>query len=85
MIAVYRGCSRRRTRSISWTTNRAVAERFAHGHRGIPVPDAVIAEALVPKASILAVDSSRGEMEVLLDLVKLPKRLRLVAFAPSGR
>src|SRR3954465_13852995 len=34
-LIVYRGCSRARVRGLAWTTNRAIAARFALGHRGI--------------------------------------------------
>ena len=44
-----------------------VAEGFAHGHRGIRVPDPVIASAWVPKASIFALFSDRSESEALVD------------------
>jgi hypothetical protein len=43
-VRIYRGCSRPRVRGVSWTMDRKVAEGFARGHRGIRVPDAVVAE-----------------------------------------
>jgi hypothetical protein len=36
---VYRGCDQSEIRGISWSTSRAVAEKFAHGHRGIRSPN----------------------------------------------
>ncbi|KRB30152.1 hypothetical protein ASE05_29575 [Mesorhizobium sp. Root172] len=66
-VRVYRGCSRPRVKGISWTTDIAVAEDFARGHRGIQVPQPVLAKALIYKGDILAVSSHRGEAEVLLN------------------
>jgi hypothetical protein len=49
-----------------------VAEWFARGHRFIPVPDPVIAEAVVELEAVFLATDSRKEAEVLID----PKRLR---------
>lgn len=75
-VALYRGCSRRRQRGCSWTTDKTVAEGFARGHRSIPVPDPVLAEVEVVKTDIYAVFSGRRESEVLLNPGCLPKRIR---------
>lgn len=72
IVTVYRGCSRGRVRGVSWTTGRNVAERFAFGHRGIRVPNPVIASAIIPREHVFAVINNRSEKEVILD----PKRLR---------
>jgi len=74
-VAVYRGCSRPRMSAISWTTDRQVADIFARGHRGIRVPDPVIASAVIPKSAIFTVVTSRNESEVIVD----PRRLRKLA------
>jgi hypothetical protein len=66
-VRVYRGCSRERIKGASWTTDRSVAVNFARGHRFIPVPDPVIATAMIAKADIFMTNSQRGEDEVLLD------------------
>ena len=82
-VRVFRGCSRSRARGVSWSTDRATAEQFARGHRSIPVPDPVVAEADVPKTAIFSVMLDRGECEVVLD----PRRLRhlvLTPYAPLG-
>jgi hypothetical protein len=79
-VPVFRGCSRERTMGLSWTTERRVAERFAHGHRGIRVPDPVIATGLIAKADILVTNSNRKEHEVLLD----PDRLQELEVEPVG-
>jgi hypothetical protein len=64
---VYRGCSRRRVRGLSWTLEREVAEGFARGHRHIRVPDPVIASAAISNAHIFCRINSRNEREVLID------------------
>jgi hypothetical protein len=66
-VQVFRGCSRERIAGLSWTTERHVAERFAHGHRGIPVPDPVVATGTIARPDIFVVISDRNESEVLLD------------------
>ena len=54
-VQVYRGCSRTRVRAVAWTTDRSVAEGFARGHRGIRLPDPVVASAVIPKEHIFFV------------------------------
>lgn len=66
-VPVLRGCSRQRVKGMSWTVERAVAERFAQGHRGIRVPSPIIASALVPKTAIFGVYVERQEAEIVLD------------------
>jgi hypothetical protein len=73
-VQVYRGCSWARVRGVSWTTHRTVAERFAHGHRGIHVPWPVLASATIPKSAVFGAYDERNESEVVLD----PRRLRRV-------
>ena len=64
---MFRGGSRDRIDgAISWTTDRVIAERFAHGHRGIPAPDPVIASANVAESSIYWGTNDRQEKEVIL-------------------
>jgi hypothetical protein len=72
-VEVFRGCSRPRIQGASWTTNRAVAEGFARGHRGIRVPDPVIASAVIPKEVIFAAFTDRQESEIVLDPRRLAK------------
>ncbi len=63
---VYRGGSRERIAgAISWTTSIEVARTFARGHRGIAVPDPVIATASVTKPDIYWMTDDRDEAEVL--------------------
>ena len=71
-VTIFRGCSRPRVRGVSWTTDKAVAEAFACGHRGIRVPDPVLAEALVPKEAVFAAFVGREESELVID----PRRAR---------
>jgi hypothetical protein len=80
-IRVYRGCSRRRVRGVSWTTDAHVAAMFARGHRGIRVPNAVVASASVPRIAVFHYEDSREESEVLLDPDRL-LRLRVERFGP---
>ena len=70
--ADFPGCSRPRVRGVSWTMDRKVAERFARGRRFIPVPDPVVAEAVVEREAVFAVLNERKESELLID----PRRLR---------
>ena len=64
-VIVYRGCSRERVNGLSWTTDKAISEGFARGHRGIKVPNAVVATGIIPKDKILAVFVDRKESEIL--------------------
>jgi hypothetical protein len=66
-VQVYRGCHVSRVRGLSWTTNQAVAKGFAHGHRGMRVPDAVVVTASIPNDRIFTVFVDRQESEVLVD------------------
>lgn len=59
----------------------AVAEDFAQGHRGIQVPQPVLAKALIYKGDILIVSSHRGEAEVLLN----PNRLAGLSVRPFAQ
>ena len=76
-VPVFRGCSRPRVRGISWTMERTIAEGFARGHRGIQVPDPVVASALIPKDGIFFATDDRSEKEIVLNPRRL-RRLRLV-------
>jgi hypothetical protein len=87
-IRVYRGCSRARIDGLSWTINRAVAESFAYGHRGVRVPNAVIATGTISKNDIYGLIVDRSEEEVLLepDLlsgVENHNQAWYVSYAPS--
>ena len=75
-LTIYRGCSRRRVRGLSWTTNCNIAAQFANGHLGIPVPHPVIASAVIHRRDVLAYIWSpvNDEHEVIVN----PKRLRSV-------
>lgn len=66
-ITVFRGCSRRRSNSVSWTLRKDVAEGFARGHRGIPVPDPVMASGQITKDGVFAFLLNREEAELLID------------------
>lgn len=73
-VKVWRGCSRERVLSVAWTLDRAVAEEFARGHRGITVPAPVLASAEIHKTAIYFVENERDEQEVVLD----PSELRCI-------
>jgi hypothetical protein len=65
-FTIYRGASRAHINgAVSWTVDREIACGFAHGHRGIAVPDPVIASATINKADIFAAINNRGEREIL--------------------
>lgn len=70
-ITVWRGCSRERVRGVAWTLSKETAESFAVGHRGIPVPDTVVASAIVPKEAVFFVESCRQEEELVVDSRRL--------------
>jgi len=73
-VEVFRGCSLPRLRGISWTTDRAISESFARGHRSIRVPEPVVASAVIPKKEIFFVATDRQESEIVLN----PDRLRKI-------
>jgi hypothetical protein len=72
-ITLYRGCSRKHVKGLAWSTDRAAAEKFAHGHRGFTVSDPVVAETIFPKEKVFAVFTSRNENEVVIDFDALGK------------
>ena len=77
-LTLYRGASRACIEAaISWTTAADIAKGFARGHRGIRVPDAVIATATIHKADVFAAVDDRNEWEVLC----LPRILKIEAVA----
>jgi hypothetical protein len=65
VVEVFRGASPDRKRGYAWTTDEAVAERFARGHRGIAVPEGTIYRGTIEKARIWTVFTERGEAEIL--------------------
>jgi hypothetical protein len=77
-VQVFRGCSRPRVRAVAWTADREVAEGFARGHRGIPVPEPVIASAIISKEHIFFVTNDRKEREVILN----PRELHELVLKP---
>jgi hypothetical protein len=66
-VRVFRGCSHERVLGVSWSTARTVAEGFARGHRGIPVPDPVVASGTIDKRDVFFATDDRSEREVVLD------------------
>ena len=70
-VSVFRGCSRERIQTLSWTTDRLVANRFANGHRGISIPDPVVVSAQIDRSDIFAVFVDRKESELILDPAEL--------------
>jgi hypothetical protein len=67
VITVFRGCSKERIRGVSWTTDVAVAEGFARGHRGITPPNPIVARARIPSSEIFTVLLDREESEIVLN------------------
>jgi hypothetical protein len=78
-IVVYRGTSRSRVRGLSWTIDGKIAEGFAHGHRGMRLPDGVVCSAKIDKETgIFFVSVSRQESETVLN----PRRLSRLRVEP---
>lgn len=73
-IRIYRGCSLSRVYGFSWTTDRKIAEGFARGHRGISVPDPVIATLRIPKRYAIGFYTGRKEQELLVDYRDIQRR-----------
>lgn len=71
-VVIYRGCQETRIRGLSWTTERAVAERFARGHRSIAVSNPVVVRAEIPKTAVFFAVTDREEAELIIE----PRRLR---------
>jgi hypothetical protein len=81
-VIVFRGCGRRRVRSLPWTTDREIAEFFARGSRFGPQRDPVIARAEIAKADLFFVSVDRKESEVILDPYMI-KSVRLLFRKPA--
>jgi hypothetical protein len=77
VVPAWRGCERGRERGLHWTTDRAVAERFASGRRCVNQLPTLV-QAQIPKEHIFAVFVSREESEIVLD----PRRLKKLSSAP---
>jgi hypothetical protein len=71
IVTVFRGCSKDRVLGISWTTDVAVAEGFARGHRGISPTNPVVARARIPRSEIFTVLVDREESEIVLNPTEL--------------
>jgi len=72
-IRIYRGCSLSRVYGFSWTTDRKIAEGFARGHRGVSVPDPVIATLRIPKRYAIGFYTNRKENELFIDYNEIKK------------
>jgi hypothetical protein len=71
-VPIWRGCERGRERGLSWTTDKALAEKFAVGVRcGNARPTVVSAE--IPKQHVFSVNVEREESEVVVDYRRLRK------------
>lgn len=65
-VTIYRGCYRSNRRGLSWSLDRATAERFPSLHRYRQDGQPLLIEARASKAEhILAVKLDRGEQEVV--------------------
>ncbi|MGU3358921.1 hypothetical protein ACLBWX_01165 [Methylobacterium sp. M6A4_1b] len=76
-ITVYRGCDMDRVMGLAWTTDKAVALGFTKGHRGISVPNPVLASAFVRKHNILGTYQQRQEREILVDPARSLTNIRV--------
>ena len=65
-VRLWRGCGPGRHRGMSWTSDLAVAQKFAEGDfRGRPAGQ--VYETLAPPRAVLCVDNGRTEAEHVLD------------------
>lgn len=74
-MTVYRGQSADAPKGLSWTLNRAVAESFARGHRGILNRNPVVLELEVTRDQVAMFINDRDEDEVVLK--SIPARVRV--------
>jgi hypothetical protein len=65
-LKVYRGQSADWEVGLSFTIDPTVAKSFAHGHRGIRLPNPVVLEVEINKADIAFATNEREESEVVL-------------------
>ncbi|WP_017999329.1 hypothetical protein [Paracoccus sp. N5] len=65
-IRMFRGQDVGDAFGLAWTTDRAVAEGFAQGHRGIVHDDPYVYEITVPKEEVAFACDDRGEAEIVL-------------------
>ena len=63
-ITIFRGCSKRFPKGLSWSMDPAVAGKFPFLYRHA-VPDPVLVTARVRKADIVAVKLGRDEQEIV--------------------
>ena len=81
-VTIYRGCGRRRIRSLPWTTDREQAAFLTKGVSFGTPPDPVIAEARIDKAEIFFVSTTCDESEVVVDPYRLG-RVKVEPLAPN--
>jgi hypothetical protein len=77
VVPIWRGCEFGRARGISWTTDWAIAEKFARGVRCINKWP-TLASAKIPKQHIFGIFVRRQESEIAVDF----RRLRNVVKTP---
>jgi hypothetical protein len=65
-VTIYRGQDGDHGVGLSWTTDIAIATRFARGHRGSVNPDPVVMKCEVRKRAIVFVTVDREESETVL-------------------
>ena len=83
-ITVHRGQDDAAPVGLSWTTDRAVAERFARGHRFIWNPHPVLLTGSVSKRDVAGFYTDRKESEVVVfepGAVEITQRERVEAHA----
>ena len=80
MLTVWRGCDRNFIKSgLSWTLNRKVAQKFAHGMASLTRTkiDGVLLTGKCKKTDIFAYFTDRKESEIIVESAKV-KRKRIV-------
>jgi hypothetical protein len=76
-VTIYRGASRKFPLGISWTTEKAKAEWFAHRFGD---PDASVLSGTICKRHVWAVFTARNENEILCD----PPEVRMNEVGPTS-
>lgn len=70
VVTIYRGCTKAEAESknygVSWTTDKKVAEFFAHEYIRRDTDNGVVLEAQINKSLICAVILGRNEKEVVI-------------------
>ena len=81
-IRIFRGQDAGDGFGLAWTTDRAVAEGFAAGHRGIAHDDPFVYEITVTRGEVAFCCDDRGEREIVL--LRVTREMALEAVDGPG-